>query len=175
MTMLKLLGNIGSHPGEAKFCSVKIENPAIQNKILRFAGARQFFEAIGFCEESGSLVFPTDGSAQAKMAYELLEGFANEAQYNHIRKERHAKARTLSCGVWAGPRRARPPTPSTTPSPSHGTEHFPSHCWDCAHTVTGRCAHACGLAANIALLANRTTPTCGCCAEGRMPAARVQQ
>lgn len=92
VTMLKLLGNIGSHPGEAKFCSVKIENPAIQNKILRFAGARQFFEAIGFCEESGSLVFPTDGSAQAKMACELLEGFANEAQYNHIRKERHAKA-----------------------------------------------------------------------------------
>eukprot|EP00930_Biecheleria_cincta_P096193 TRINITY_DN88070_c0_g1_i1.p1 TRINITY_DN88070_c0_g1~~TRINITY_DN88070_c0_g1_i1.p1 ORF type:complete len:309 (-),score=63.30 TRINITY_DN88070_c0_g1_i1:329-1210(-) len=92
VTMLKLLGNIVSHPGEAKFCSVKIENPAIQKKILRFDGARGFFEAIGFCEESGSLVFPTDGSAQAKMASEMLEGFANEAQYNHIRKERHAKA-----------------------------------------------------------------------------------
>lgn len=92
VTMLKLLGNIVSHPGEAKFCSVKIENPAIHKKILRFDGARGFFEAIGFCEDSGSLVFPTDGSAQAKMASEMLEGFANEAQYNNIRKERHSKA-----------------------------------------------------------------------------------
>lgn len=92
VTMLKLLGNIVSHPGEAKFCSVKIENPAIQKKILRFDGARGFFEAIGFREDSGSLVFPTDGSAQAKMASEMLEGFANEAQYNYLRKERHARA-----------------------------------------------------------------------------------
>ena len=38
------------------------------------------------------LSVPKDRGAQAKMAYDLLEGFANEAQWDHIRKERHAKA-----------------------------------------------------------------------------------
>mmetsp|Transcript_62873 Transcript_62873/g.138419 ORF Transcript_62873/g.138419 Transcript_62873/m.138419 type:complete len:315 (+) Transcript_62873:69-1013(+) len=92
VTMLKVLGNIVANPGEAKFCSLKLENAAIQKKILRFDGTRGFLEATGFRENAGALVLPTDRSAQAKMAHDLLEGFANEAQWDHIRKERHAKA-----------------------------------------------------------------------------------
>jgi len=97
VTMLKLLGNIVANPGETKFRSFKIENPAIQKKFLKFDGARGFFEAIGFREDSGALVFPTERTvAQAKLAHEMLEGFANEAQYANIRKERHAKAKEVA-------------------------------------------------------------------------------
>jgi len=93
VTLLKVLNNIASNPGEAKFCSLKIENAAIQSKILRFDGARGFLEAVGFREAAGALVLPAERHAQARLAHELLEGFANEASYENIRKERHAKAR----------------------------------------------------------------------------------
>jgi len=92
VTMLKVLGNIAANPGEAKFCSLKVENAAIQNKILRFNGARGFLEAAGFRESAGALVLPTERGAQAKMAHELLQGHANDANYENIRKERAAKA-----------------------------------------------------------------------------------
>merc|ERR1712039_156191 len=93
LTMLKVLANIFNNPGEPKFCSLKIENPAIQKKILRHDGSRGYLEAVGFREDAGSLVIPTDRSAQAKFAHQLLEGFGNEAQYDKIRAERHAKAK----------------------------------------------------------------------------------
>lgn len=92
VTMLKVLANIFNNPGEAKFCSLKIENPAIQKKILRHDGARGYFEAVGFREDSGCLILPTDRSGQAKLAHQLLEGFGTEAQYDNIRAERHKKA-----------------------------------------------------------------------------------
>merc|ERR1712039_529795 len=93
VTMLKVLSNIFSNPGEAKFCSLKIENAAIQKKILRHDGTRGYLEAIGFREDAGALVLPTDRSAVAKLAHDLLQGFGNEAQYDKIRAERHAKAK----------------------------------------------------------------------------------
>eukprot|EP00931_Biecheleriopsis_adriatica_P067744 TRINITY_DN41809_c0_g1_i1.p1 TRINITY_DN41809_c0_g1~~TRINITY_DN41809_c0_g1_i1.p1 ORF type:complete len:309 (-),score=81.42 TRINITY_DN41809_c0_g1_i1:144-1028(-) len=93
VTMLKVLGNIVANPGEAKFSSLKIENPAIQNKILRFNGARAFLEATGFRENAGALVLPLDRHQQAKLSQEMLQSFANECNYQNIRKERHAKAR----------------------------------------------------------------------------------
>eukprot|EP00928_Gymnodinium_smaydae_P004269 TRINITY_DN11472_c0_g3_i1.p1 TRINITY_DN11472_c0_g3~~TRINITY_DN11472_c0_g3_i1.p1 ORF type:complete len:389 (+),score=68.76 TRINITY_DN11472_c0_g3_i1:63-1229(+) len=92
VTMLKVLGNMVSNPSEAKFFSLKVDNQAIQNKILRFDGARGFLEAIGFRETSGVLSLPLERCDQAKHARDLLEGFANDAQYQNIRKERHAKA-----------------------------------------------------------------------------------
>lgn len=92
VTMLKVLNNIVANPTESKFFSLKIENQAIQNKILRHDGARGFLEAVGFREDGGALVLPMDRSAHAKMAHEVLQGFANEMQYQSIRKERHAVA-----------------------------------------------------------------------------------
>jgi len=92
VTMLKVLGNIVANPGEQKFMSLKIDNAAIQNKILRFAGARDFLEALGFHEEGGALVLPPSCNANAKLGHETLQGHANEANYHQIRRERHAKA-----------------------------------------------------------------------------------
>mmetsp|Transcript_89133 Transcript_89133/g.260569 ORF Transcript_89133/g.260569 Transcript_89133/m.260569 type:complete len:380 (-) Transcript_89133:210-1349(-) len=92
MTMLKVLGNIAANPGEAKYFSLKIDNAAIQNKILKFNGARGYLEAVGFRENSGALALPLDRSAQAKMAHDMLQGYATEVKYQQIRKERHAKA-----------------------------------------------------------------------------------
>jgi len=93
VTMLKVLNNILANPGEAKFCSIKVDNAVIQNKILKFDGARQFLEAVGFREVAGALTLPTERHGQAKIAHEFLQGFANEANYEHIRRERHAKAK----------------------------------------------------------------------------------
>lgn len=92
VTMLKVLGNIVANPTEPKFFSIKIENAAIQNKILRHNGARGFLEAIGFRENAGALVLAVESSANAKSAHEVLQGFASDTQYANIRKERHAKA-----------------------------------------------------------------------------------
>lgn len=91
-TMLKVLGNIVAHPGEAKFHSLKVENAAIQNKILRHDGARGFLEATGFRESDGVLTLPHDRGSQAQLSCDFLQGFANEAAYANIRKERWAKA-----------------------------------------------------------------------------------
>lgn len=91
-TMLKVLGNIAANPGEAKFCSLKIENAAIQNKILKFDGARGFLEAIGFREDAGALVLPPERGPQAAAGRDVLQAHANEEQVRQIRKERHAKA-----------------------------------------------------------------------------------
>lgn len=92
VTLLKVLGNIAANPGEPKFCSIKIENPGIQKKLLRFDGVRGFLEAVGFRENEGALVMPVERHNQAQMAREMLQGFADEAAYNRIRRERHAKA-----------------------------------------------------------------------------------
>jgi len=108
VTMLKVLGNIAANPGEPKFMSLKIDNAAIQNKILRFAGARDFLEALGFREEGGALVLPPNCSANAKLGHEMLQGHANEANYHQIRKERHAKAAEEMKKEAARPKRFAP-------------------------------------------------------------------
>merc|ERR1712048_832242 len=108
VTMLKVLGNIAANPGEPKFCSIKIENAAIQNKILKHNGARAFLEAVGFRENAGALVLPTERSAQAKAAHDFLQGYANEAKYHQIRKERHAKAAEEAKKEAAKPKRPVP-------------------------------------------------------------------
>lgn len=92
VTMLKVLGNIVANPTEAKFFSLKIENPAIQNKILRHNGARGYLEALGFGENAGALVLPVSQAEQAKAGHAMLQGYANEALFQNIRKERIAKA-----------------------------------------------------------------------------------
>merc|ERR1719221_265003 len=76
VTMVKLLGNVASNPGEAKFCSLKLENAALQKKVWRFGGARGYLEATGFREaaDGSALVLPTDRHAQAKMAMDMLQG-----------------------------------------------------------------------------------------------------
>jgi len=108
VTMLKVLGNIAASPGEPKFLSLKIDNAAIQNKILRFAGARDFLEALGFREEGKALVLPPSCSANAKLGHEMLQGHATEASYHQIRKERHATAAEETKKEAARPKRFAP-------------------------------------------------------------------
>lgn len=103
-----------ANPTEAKFFSIKLENAAIQKRILRFDGARGFLDAVGFREKDGVLSLPMDRVAQAKSAHELLQGFGNDAQYQHIRKERHAKAAEEAKKEAARPK-ARGPAPSDGP------------------------------------------------------------
>lgn len=92
VTMLKVLGNIVANPTEEKFFSLKIENAAIQKKILSHDGARGFLEALGFRENAGALTLPMDQHGHAKLGQDILQGFANEKAYINIRKVRHALA-----------------------------------------------------------------------------------
>merc|ERR1712176_1378226 len=122
VTMLKVLGNIAANPGEAKFCSIKIENAAIQNKVLKHNGARAFLEAVGFRENAGSLVLPTERSDQAKVAHGFLQGYANEAKYHQIRKERHAKAAEEARKEAAKPKRPVPKSDDGDGGPRFGQD-----------------------------------------------------
>jgi len=92
VTMLKVLGNIVANPTEGKFFSLKIENAAIQKKILSHDGARGFLEALGFREDAGALKLPLERHGDAKLGQDVLQGFANEKAYIKIRKDRHAVA-----------------------------------------------------------------------------------
>merc|ERR1711865_1233768 len=92
VTMLKVLGNIVANPTEGKFFSLKIENAAIQKKILSHDGARGFLEALGFRENAGALVLPLDHHGDAKLGQDVLQGFANEKAYLNVRKARQAVA-----------------------------------------------------------------------------------
>lgn len=108
-TMLKVLNNIATNPGEAKFFSLKVDNAAIQNRILKHNGARGFLEAIGFREKDGALTLPQDRHSQAAVARDMLQGFATEASYRNIQKERHAKAAEETKKEAVKPKRWAPP------------------------------------------------------------------
>jgi len=110
VTMLKVLGNIVANPTEGKFFSLKIENAAIQKKILSHDGARGFLEALGFRENAGALTLPMDHHGDAKLGQDVLQGFANERAYIKIRKDRHAVAAEEAKKAEAEAKKVRKPT-----------------------------------------------------------------
>lgn len=60
-TLLKMCGNIHSHPGEEKYRRVRLTNPAIQQRVGAFTGAVDFLLLAGFQrDESGENLEMTD-------------------------------------------------------------------------------------------------------------------
>merc|ERR550532_2266796 len=53
LTMMKLLDNIISHPGEEKFRRLKTSNAALRAKVFDVPGALEFLQAAGFSEVAG--------------------------------------------------------------------------------------------------------------------------
>ena len=47
-TMMKLVGNVATNPQAEKFRSIKLTNPAIQQRVVSFNGAVDFLELAGF-------------------------------------------------------------------------------------------------------------------------------
>ena len=47
-TMMKLVGNVATNPQAERFRSIKLTNPAIQQRVATFHGAIDFLELAGF-------------------------------------------------------------------------------------------------------------------------------
>nr|XP_040221705.2 peptide-N(4)-(N-acetyl-beta-glucosaminyl)asparagine amidase [Anopheles coluzzii] len=59
-TLLRLLDNIIREPQNAKYRTVRIDNPSIREKLLSVEGMKQLMLAIGFVESSGTLTVPSN-------------------------------------------------------------------------------------------------------------------
>uniref|UniRef100_A0A2M4AG74 Peptide-N(4)-(N-acetyl-beta-glucosaminyl)asparagine amidase n=1 Tax=Anopheles triannulatus TaxID=58253 RepID=A0A2M4AG74_9DIPT len=57
-TLLRLLDNIIREPQNAKYRTVRLENPSIKEKLLSVVGMKQLMLGIGFIEANGTLTVP---------------------------------------------------------------------------------------------------------------------
>merc|ERR1719198_1495367 len=58
-TLIRLMNNVLSHPGEARYCRVRYNNSALQSKLFSQPGGRDAITSVGFEEhtEDGEIVF----------------------------------------------------------------------------------------------------------------------
>uniref|UniRef100_A0A182M8N8 Peptide-N(4)-(N-acetyl-beta-glucosaminyl)asparagine amidase n=1 Tax=Anopheles culicifacies TaxID=139723 RepID=A0A182M8N8_9DIPT len=77
-TLLRLLDNIIREPQNAKFRTVRIDNPSIREKLLSVDGMKQLMLAIGFIESQGTLTVPSNV---------LLANLRRYREFIHERKE----------------------------------------------------------------------------------------
>ena len=47
-TLSKYLDNIISHPGEEKYCKIRVQNKAFQERVCKLEGTQEFLQAAGF-------------------------------------------------------------------------------------------------------------------------------
>jgi hypothetical protein len=61
-TLLKFVTNVAMNPTEDKFRKIRLSNPAVQQRVVAFAGAVDFLEVCGFNKErENQLEMPADG------------------------------------------------------------------------------------------------------------------
>ncbi|XP_035914068.1 peptide-N(4)-(N-acetyl-beta-glucosaminyl)asparagine amidase [Anopheles stephensi] len=77
-TLLRLLDNIIREPQNAKYRTVRIDNPSIREKLLSVEGMKQLMLAIGFIESNGTLTVPSNV---------LLANLRRYREFIHERKE----------------------------------------------------------------------------------------
>ncbi|XP_035788576.1 peptide-N(4)-(N-acetyl-beta-glucosaminyl)asparagine amidase-like [Anopheles albimanus] len=77
-TLLRLLDNIIREPQNAKYRTVRLENPSIKEKLLSVVGMKQLMLAIGFIEANGTLTVPPNV---------LLASLRKYREFIHERKE----------------------------------------------------------------------------------------
>mmetsp|Transcript_27811 Transcript_27811/g.65545 ORF Transcript_27811/g.65545 Transcript_27811/m.65545 type:complete len:198 (-) Transcript_27811:215-808(-) len=94
LTLLKLLDNVLSHPGEDKYRRLKTGNAALKAKVFDVQGARNFLLAAGFVEEEGGELLAAPASLRPESlaaAREALQKHANDAKMHELRVERDAR------------------------------------------------------------------------------------
>eukprot|EP01063_Lacrimia_lanifica_P000973 TRINITY_DN1046_c0_g4_i1.p1 TRINITY_DN1046_c0_g4~~TRINITY_DN1046_c0_g4_i1.p1 ORF type:complete len:881 (+),score=254.35 TRINITY_DN1046_c0_g4_i1:755-3397(+) len=81
-TLFKVLNNIYTHPGEAKYTTLKVHNPAVHQKIGRHAPALRILKYAGFAEDasSGVEVFQFTARAVPKKLMEALKEAVDDAR-----------------------------------------------------------------------------------------------
>ncbi|XP_052895250.1 peptide-N(4)-(N-acetyl-beta-glucosaminyl)asparagine amidase [Anopheles moucheti] len=77
-TLLRLLDNIIREPQNAKYRTVRIDNPSIREKLLSADGMKQLMLAIGFIESNGTLTVPSNV---------VLANLRRYREFIHERKE----------------------------------------------------------------------------------------
>ncbi|KAI3435819.1 hypothetical protein D9Q98_001877 [Chlorella vulgaris] len=78
-TLLKMCGNVYTHPGEEKYRRVRLTNPAIQARVAAFTGAVAFLQLAGFQPDGDNLEMPADRVDRAvlEVAGEQLQSAIN--------------------------------------------------------------------------------------------------
>merc|ERR1719158_298001 len=65
VALLKLLGNIVAHPGEAKYRHLRTSNLVLKEKVFDVPGAKDLLLALGFEEKDDELELPQSVGATA--------------------------------------------------------------------------------------------------------------
>ena len=78
-TLHKLIGNIAAQPDNPKFRTIKLDNPAIQDRVGRFPEAIEFLCVAGFHQEGSILTLPEQDTCLATLdvALENLDSAIN--------------------------------------------------------------------------------------------------
>ena len=67
--LLKLIGNVLRDPHNIKYRSIRLSNPKIEKKLLAATGAFEILFAVGFEEDTDSLLLPLDSSSTKLRAF----------------------------------------------------------------------------------------------------------
>ena len=67
--LLKLIGNVLRDPHNIKYRSIRLSNPKIEKKLLAATGAFEILFAVGFEEDTDSLLLPLDSSPTKLRAF----------------------------------------------------------------------------------------------------------
>jgi len=92
-TLTKIVGNILNNPSEEKYRKVSLASQALQSKVWRVKGAKEFLLSVGWRVDGEHLVFPLDASLlDLEMGRQLLGG--SSARHEDLKRaERAEKAR----------------------------------------------------------------------------------
>ena len=66
--LMKYLDNIMKHPGEEKYCRIRVENKAFQEKVAPINGSVEFLQAAGFEQKT----LPSATASQDNMVEDFL-------------------------------------------------------------------------------------------------------
>ena len=95
-TVLKLLQNVISNPGNEKYRTVRLANKKIQSKVIRVPGAVHLLLAAGFrflpCNSGGEASLEADVSLQDRMASVASMLEENIALFRDISRQTAADA-----------------------------------------------------------------------------------
>jgi hypothetical protein len=101
-TLIKVLQNIASNPGEAKFRSIKSSSGALQ-KILSLTGGEGVMLAAGFALQGEVYALNGDDLSACQSVLAAVEAHANKAKLAELRRQRdegieEAKEQSKCCG-----------------------------------------------------------------------------
>lgn len=93
--LLLLLDNILTHPSEAKFRSIRVENKTIKERLLSLEGGNELLCAIGFQRSTDQYTLPTNCSMEIVREYRDALRKRRDFWANKKEKEENGKSRLI--------------------------------------------------------------------------------